>query len=393
MSKGTVIYIGGFELPDKNAAAHRVLNNGKIFRDIGYKVVFIGVDKSLNYDSSILDTRKEIQGFDNWFVPYPHSNKHWVDYLCSIKDFVRVANKYSDVRAVICYNYQAIAFYKIEKFCHKRNIKIIADCTEWYSTEGAKVLFKIIKGCDSFLRMRVIQKRVDGLIVISQYLENYYNNCKEIIRIPPLVDLAEDKWGLPIPENSDDKINFVYAGSPGINKDKINLLIEILHKLKEKSDFTFYVVGITKEEYLENHSSQNKLIENLNGRVIFLGRLPHLESLKYIRMSDFSIFLREDTRVTKAGFPTKFVESISCGIPVITNNTSDLQCYLIENVNGYFVNIQNSQLMSKKLGEILNLGSGQMAKMKKLCLESQMFDYKKYAPIIREFMENVCLKG
>ena len=25
--KGTVLYVGGFELPDKNAAAHRVVNN------------------------------------------------------------------------------------------------------------------------------------------------------------------------------------------------------------------------------------------------------------------------------------------------------------------------------------------------------------------------------
>ena len=30
MEKGTILYIGGFELPDKNAAAHRVLSNGKI---------------------------------------------------------------------------------------------------------------------------------------------------------------------------------------------------------------------------------------------------------------------------------------------------------------------------------------------------------------------------
>ena len=40
MSKGSIIYIGGFELPDKNAAAHRVLNNAKIIRELGYEVFF-----------------------------------------------------------------------------------------------------------------------------------------------------------------------------------------------------------------------------------------------------------------------------------------------------------------------------------------------------------------
>ena len=34
--KGTIIYYGGFSLPDKNAAANRVVSNGKIFKDLGY---------------------------------------------------------------------------------------------------------------------------------------------------------------------------------------------------------------------------------------------------------------------------------------------------------------------------------------------------------------------
>ncbi len=62
MSKGTILYVGGFELPDKNAAAHRVLSNGKIFRELGYNVVFIDVDKSLQYESDILTTKKNCPG-------------------------------------------------------------------------------------------------------------------------------------------------------------------------------------------------------------------------------------------------------------------------------------------------------------------------------------------
>ena len=37
---GTVIYVGNFEMPDKNAAAHRVLNNAKIFKELEYRVCF-----------------------------------------------------------------------------------------------------------------------------------------------------------------------------------------------------------------------------------------------------------------------------------------------------------------------------------------------------------------
>lgn len=45
-TKGTILYIGGFELPDKNAAAQRVVANAKALRDLNYNVVFIGITKT-----------------------------------------------------------------------------------------------------------------------------------------------------------------------------------------------------------------------------------------------------------------------------------------------------------------------------------------------------------
>ena len=53
----TLLYIGGFELPDKNAAAHRVLAISKALRDIGFNVILVGVTKSSKY-KSILDSKK-----------------------------------------------------------------------------------------------------------------------------------------------------------------------------------------------------------------------------------------------------------------------------------------------------------------------------------------------
>jgi len=37
-----IIYYGPFQLPDKNAAAHRVINNAKLLRELGYETVFLG---------------------------------------------------------------------------------------------------------------------------------------------------------------------------------------------------------------------------------------------------------------------------------------------------------------------------------------------------------------
>ena len=48
----TMLYVGGFVLPDGNAAAQRVVANAKLFSNIGYNVVF------LNYSDDILTPRK-----------------------------------------------------------------------------------------------------------------------------------------------------------------------------------------------------------------------------------------------------------------------------------------------------------------------------------------------
>ena len=54
----TIIYIGNFELPNKNAAAQRVIANGKIFRDLGYKVVYIGISKEITHHHSTISAKK-----------------------------------------------------------------------------------------------------------------------------------------------------------------------------------------------------------------------------------------------------------------------------------------------------------------------------------------------
>ncbi|NLD49210.1 MAG: glycosyltransferase family 4 protein [Clostridiaceae bacterium] len=393
MTKGTIIYIGGFELPDKNAAAHRVLNNGKILRSLGYRVVFISVDNNLKYDKSVLKTKKEIQGFDVWFVPYPKLYKQWVDYLFNIDSFIKVALNYTDIKAVICYNYQSVAFIKVMKYCRKRNIKIFADCTEWPSRSVGHLLFRIIKCVDTFLRMRIIHKKLDGIIVISKYLENYYKKSVEVLRVPPLVDLEEDKWSQSVDEFDDDIIRFVYAGSPGKLKDKLNLVIEALSSLRNNSNYLFYIIGITQEQYLMDHEEHNKLLEDLGEKIIFLGQQPHIDSLKYIKMADFSLFIRDDTRSTRAGFPTKFVESVSCGTPVITSKSSDLEEYIVNGENGFFLRIDSTEKLKKDIEKILLLSISDIKKVKDQVIDVDTFNFHLYFNQFAHFFNQVGLNS
>ncbi len=181
----------------------------------------------------------------------------------------------------------------------------------------------------------------------------------------------------------------MYAGNPGKNKDKLNILIECLYQLKKSSNYTFFVIGITKEQYLIDFREHMYIIDELKDKVKFLGRLSHIESLKYVNTAEFSMFIRENTRVTKAGFPTKFVESMTCGTPVITTRTSDLENYILEGKNGFFIDVNNNKNTVSIFSKVLGMNREEIKIMKKNCKESKKFHYGNYIGQFEQFLNNI----
>lgn len=365
--KKTVIYIGGFELPDKNAAAHRVLNNAKVLSEIGYDTVFIDVNQSPRLD---IDKKRAACGYDVYSIDMTSAvNKAKSVY--SIKMLKSVYEKYKDtVVAVIAYNYPAIALNNIRRFCKSKNIKLFGDITEWYGKSGYKLFVKWIKDFDTYYRMNVLLKKTDGLITISRYLYEYYNKYTNCVQIPPLTDLSEEKWQKTNVQE-DDILRIVYAGSPGRNKDKLNIILKALQNCKTEK-VKFNIIGLTEKQYLTYYPGDAELVKKLSGVVSFKGRMAHLDVIDELKKSDFSLFYREITLVTTAGFPTKFAESISCGVPVITNRTSDLADYLEDGVNGYWIDdIQNDlkRILDKDISELKSI---------KKNIKRDTFDYHNY---------------
>jgi glycosyltransferase involved in cell wall biosynthesis len=133
------------------------------------------------------------------------------------------------------------------------------------------------------------------------------------------------------------------------------------------------VIGISKEHFLEYYPEDEEVVASLGERVSFLGKMSHKDVLLYLKRADFSIFYRAKTRVTMAGFPTKFSESISCGTPVITNLTSDLSAYLKDGINGFII----EENIDRSLKEILSIGTMNLKVLKKNVNKS-LFDYHNY---------------
>lgn len=374
-----ILYVGGFQLPDKNAAAHRVLSVANILRSLGYEVVFLDVSEEMT-DYELSPMHKEA-GYETYSQKRAAGLKRWASYVLNPLHAEEVLDRYTDWAGVIAYNYPAAALHKLKKICGKRNLAIYADCTEWYEYGFALSVHRIAVMLDTFFRMRAVQKKLDGLIVISQYLQNYYEKYVPVTVLPPLVDKTDPKWNVT-EKTSDDTVSLAYAGSPGTRKDKLDVIVHALENCGN-SRIILHVAGIRADEYLKSYPRDEALISSLRaaGKLIFYGRLPHAEALEIVKHSDYTIFYRNISRMTMAGFPTKFVESISCGVPVITNRTSDLAQYVKDGKNGVLLD-------TGRFEEELTEFFGKLDKNAPAVrtVEKDLFDYRTYVSRMEDWL-------
>ena len=363
--RGTVLYIGGFELPDKNAAAHRVLSVAKIFRDLGYNVEFLNkTNAPVKYDT--------IEGFTVHNQPKATSPSAQVRSLFRTKDVINYLKSNPDVVCVVAYNYPSFALNRIRKYCNKKNIKCIADVTEWYKSFYLNPLRVITKGIDSVYRMRYVHKKLDGIIAISDYLEKYYSSKVKVINLPPLVDKTEAKWKIEKSEHKGTK--FVYAGSPSRTKERLDLIVDAVENLSESFDVSLSVVGITENQFFKMYD----IVPKPYSCIKFLGKVSHTEALNCVAQADYSFLIRDENRVTLAGFPTKFVESISAGTAVIANDNSNVARYLEEGVGGYIVDSANL------VSEVERIVGQSIPRV-----DTERFDYCKYIDDMKAFVNSI----
>jgi glycosyltransferase involved in cell wall biosynthesis len=360
-----------------------------LFEKLGYNVHFI--DVKINKVGKKGFFENEFDGFKYYVKSqkYPQSKMEWFSYITSIK-FVKEAIEVDlDFKPdiIIVYNYPAISLLKLTKYCKNNKIKLVADITEWYFPTGS-LFFKIIKGLDSYFRMNYFHKKVDGLIVISKYLEDFYNGVN-LIRLPPLVNKKSEKWNSIVSSKPDFR-KLIYVGSISHGqKDRLDIIINSLNRIKERTEkFEFIIIGVTKSEYIKYFGLES-LPESMDEFVSFLGRKTHKEVIKYIKESDYSIFLRSENLLNTAGFPTKFVESLACGTPVITNYSSDLDEYLQNGEIGFSLSISKEEELDEGLFNALNKTKEELLKMKNKSSDFNDFHYEVYVEELVSFLSKV----
>ncbi len=361
--KRKILYIGGFEMPDGNAAAQRVLAIAKTIKE-SFDISFLGVTRNAN-------TSGTVDGFDYINLPYPSSKKEWLDHLKGTKELKAIKNVRPDM--VIAYNFPAMGLYRITKYCKNNGVKIIGDITEWYQARN------LIKWMDTEWRMKLLNKHMDGLIVISNYLKDYYKGYKTFL-MPPTVDINRKKVTNNESNSKDtDTISLLYAGSPG--KDDKDRLDELMNLLGKYPNLFLDVVGIT-EDVFRKKFPEASIPDNAK----FWGRQSHEKTIDMLCNCDFSIFFRRPSRVNNAGFPTKFAEAQSVGIPVIASHFSDLDEYVDEGKNGFLAEDITRRGIENVLDKVSSLSRHEIRVMHVYTDSLRKFDYLQYKESLTGFI-------
>lgn len=354
-------------MPDKNAAAQRVLSIAKALLTSGFATQFYGITK-------FNDIEGEVEGFHYEACQHPNGTISWFKYALGIGIIDYIKQKSPDY--VFLYNYPAIAQERIIFYCKRHGIKTIGDITEWYRSKSYP------KRIDTWYRMRISNKHLDGIIVISKFLANYYKE-KHLIQLPPLVDKQENKWSFQPLDHNNKTINLVYIGTGSI-KDRLDKIIKGIQQAGTEI-IHLDVIGISYSQFVDIYQQQ---VDLSKVDVIFHGRLPHKEALKYLVNADFQIFFRDNIRVNNAGFPTKFVESMSAGIPVITNRISNIDEYIKNGENSFMIESPEEKEIYNILLNVSQLSRDKINEIKSNCL-IEAFDYRYFINSLKSFIESI----
>jgi len=373
-----IIYIGEFDFNRKTAAAVRIVNNCKaIAATNNFKIKIIGYSDIPSFKVDDLSIFNVKRGKGTLLKLY-----YYVFRAFHIIHLLNKINEKPD--AIIYYGNTAKILTALLIYCKFKKIKLIVDVVEWFDYSHLHLGRYGPFALDAHLTMTRLIPRCDSVIAISSYLQNYYaNRGLKTLRIPILVNTKKIDEHPEIISNFDpDFLNLIYAGNHG-KKDLIFNVIDAVEQLSSEGlKVKFHLLGPTKPEL------QSKIHYPITDAIICYGRIPQENVPFYLNQADFSVLLRPVLRYAQAGFPTKFVESLNAGLPVIANLTSDLKLYLKDGYNGFVLNNYSVDELISKIKSIISQPKSSYNQLRVNAKQTAVenFDYRIYSKKFDAFL-------
>lgn len=370
--KKAIIYAGEFVLPDKSASANRVVSNAEIFKELGFRTYFFGSADS----SEAFDGIRQIKGHPEMFErAHPSSTVQWAKHIFSTADIRQLAEKY-DAGIIILYNLPVITLLRVKRAFRNTDIKIVYDCTEWTAYTDGGMLKRLFKATDEWFVRNTLDIFADNIIVISEMMRKKYKKCRNIIKLPPLVDVSDPIWHQK-PTDKMQVFEFCFAGVPDGKKESPDKIVGAFSKIKN-SNIRLKIAGMTKEDFVDAYPDYRDTAAD--ERISFMGKVSHTKAVKQMTDCDCYIFIRPSDRRNNAGFPTKFAEAYTLSCTMIASEVSDIGAYFNNESNSILLKDESEEKIKEAMEKVIAYGKAH--KPREL---NNTFDYHGFTDVCRDF--------
>lgn len=230
---------------------------------------------------------------------------------------------------VLLYNPRFLFFFPIYLTCKVLRLPVIIEKTELEeSIQTKKAVHKLIRFTDSFDKFLFIHF-CTHLIVISNKLSQFYAKyypIDKITVIPAIVDTSR----FVAKTHNNTKYTLGYLGSFA-QKDNVEGIIKSFSlAINDFPNLRLKLIGF---------NSQKKTIDQLihglglDESIVQSGLIAYENVPEWLQKCDLLISYRNSEAYSSFGFPTKLVEYLATGIPVICSNIGDINRYLQHDIN------------------------------------------------------------
>lgn len=383
-----VVYVGPFAFPEGGAAARRILGNAQSLIRAGYQVLVLSGQQA---------PEDEVQSLGDglFLASTSERDAEHLPNLLRLTRYVTMGAKSRDwlarlgarPEAVILYSGYTPYILQLRGWCRSAGVPLIFDAVEWYTAASPLGFVTSPYLWQTEISMRWLLPHLDGVIAISRWLEDHYGHGGlPVVRVPPTLDVKATPEGQG---GTDDRLTLVYAGTPG-RKDLLGSLLEAVCLVDPAGERLRLEVYGPSSDDLARYG-----VGTLPPSITAHGAVPQAMAMAGVAAADFSVLLRRPDKVATAGFPTKFVESLAVGTPVIATLTSDLADYLVDGENGLVCTDTTPATVARALERALTLTARQKSALRKAARHTAEtgFDYRRHTDSLRRLVETAtCAK-
>jgi glycosyltransferase involved in cell wall biosynthesis len=399
-----VLLVGDFRFPEGDAGANLMRGHSVAIQDAGYSVGMLPDQVDGRQEDRQPDGGYAYRGVPYWPVRRPRVLTrlgarlyYWPKTaLARGDDAMYWLSRRAPLRGV-----RAIIYYpgvggtvpltlRLRAFCRRNRIQLFTYIVEWQEPGRNGVPRFSHVTIDAEIQRRLVNRTTDAVICISTYLENYYRGRGvRTALIPALLDLSDPLWTIADEgrlQTNGGELRLVFSGTCIRERHDI-ILRAVVEARRRGFPVVMEYVGSSRADVAAAKGVGQPLLQALGDGVRFHGCVAFDDLLRIVASASFGLLMREDSKWSRACFPSKVPEFLALGVPIICNLTSDLGTYLRDSDNAFLVEELSVDALCRALERAATMGEGRYREMKAAARKTAaLFDASCYGGVYRQLI-------